>query len=152
MLMTLAKACEIAGHGADKIIDDRTILRREADVDFLCPAENGRIICNRDDVAALILYAEMRRAGQPVKVAGITASRIRDGMRDYPEADQLTIVTFQNGLTTTLPSADLDLSTGYNSGSYLSTALLVDCRNLRARVQSAVDAFEPVIGAEDERD
>jgi hypothetical protein len=136
--MTIAKCSEIAGYDLKKLIDDRTILRRETGgTDFLPAPTSGRTICDRDDAAALILYAEMRGAGQPVKVAGITASRIRDGMRHFPEADQLTIVSFQNGLTITLPSADLDLRTGYNSGSYLSTALLVDCRNLRARVQRA---------------
>lgn len=150
MLMTLAKASEIAGHEVDKIVDDRTILRRETNADFLSRSDNGRITCDRDDAAALIFYAGMRRVGHPVKVAGLTASRIREAMRVHPEADQLTIVTLENGSICTLPSSDLDLSTGYNSGGFIVTALLVDVRNLRAKVQRAIDSYEPVIGAEDE--
>jgi hypothetical protein len=150
MKMTLALACEIAGHDQKKLIDDRTILRREKQCDFLSPPTNGRTICDHDDVVALLFYAEMLRIGQPVKVAGLNASRLRDAMRDDPDADQLTIVTHTNGNTFTRPTESLDLSSGYHSGGHVLTATTVDVRNLRDRVQRAADAYEPVIGADDE--
>ena len=149
MKMTLGRACEIAGRDQKKLIDDRTILRREAGCDFLGSPINGRTICDRDDVVALTFYAEMLRTGQPVKLAGLNASRLREAMRDDPDADQLTIVTLANGSTFTRPTPTLDLSSGYHSGGHILSATTVDARNLRARVQRAIDAYEPVIGADD---
>ena len=139
MFFTLAKACDdIARYDLKKLIDDRTILRRETGEDFITRESSGRLTLDTDDVASLILYAEMRRAGHPVKIAGVLASRIRAAMRDYPDADQLVSVTLENGSAFALPAEMLDLSSGYNSGQFLLTAILVDCRNLRQRVQRRV--------------
>lgn len=149
MLMTLAKACEdIAAYDLKKLTDDRTILRRETGQDFITRESSGRLTLDQDDVAALILYAEMRRAGQPVKFAGVFVSRIRAAMRDYPDADQIISATLENGSSFALPADGVDLTSGYTSGSYLLTATLIDVRNLRQRVQRAVDAYEPGIEAE----
>lgn len=144
MLMTLAKACEdIAAYDLKKLSDDRTILRRETGHDFITRADNGRIVLDHDDVVALILYADLRRMDHPVKIAGVLASRIRAAMRDHPDAHQLVCVTLENGSAFTLPAEMLDLSSGYNSGQFLLTATLVDVRNLRQRVQRAVETYEP---------
>jgi hypothetical protein len=152
MRFTYAKLCEIAGYDEKKLTDDRTILRRDTSVDFIKAqgALGVPLIASRDDVAATILYAAVRDAGQPVKVAGLTAARVRDGMEAHPEADQLTTVTLENGLTFTQPTADLDLRSGFTSGANVITATMVDVRNLRDRVRRAVEAFEPVIGTDNE--
>jgi hypothetical protein len=151
MLMTLAEASEIAAFPSKNLIDDRVLIRRETGgPDIITRPAIGRPALDIDDAAALILYAEMRRAGQPVKFAGVFASRIRAAMRDYPDTDQLVSVTLENGNSFALPAEMLDLTTGYTSGQYLLTATLVDCRNLRARVQRAVEAYEPGIEAEHE--
>ena len=143
MLMTLAKACDLARYDQKKLIDDRTLLRRDMEADFITPPAMGRLTLDVDDAAALILYADLRKLGQPVKFAGLFASRIRGAMRDFLDADQLTTVTLENGSTFTLPSALLDLSSGYGSGGYIVTATLVDVRNLRDRVRRALNIYEP---------
>jgi hypothetical protein len=151
MLMTLAKACQIAAFPSKNLIDDRVLIRRETGgLDIITPPAIGRPALDIDDAAALILYAEMRRAGQPVKVAGVFASRVRAAMRCYSDANQLVSVALENGNSFALPAEMLDLTTGYMSGHYLLTATLVDVRNLRARVRRSIDAYEPGIGAEDE--
>ena len=154
MRFTYAKLCEIAGYDEKKLTDDRTILRRDTGTDFIMAqgALGVPLIADRDDVAATILYAVVRDAGQPVKVAGLTAQRVREAMHAHPEADQLTIVTLENRFTFVLPSDVIDLRPGDTSGGKIVTATVVDVRNLRARVQRAIDAYEPVIGADDERD
>jgi hypothetical protein len=152
MRFTYAKLCKIAGCDEKKLTDDRTILRRDTGVDFIKAqgALGVALIADRDDVAASILYAVVRDAGQPVKIAGLMAARIRDAMQAHPEADQLSIVTLENRFTFILPASALDLRDGDTSGSKVVTATMVDVRNLRNRVQRAVDAYEPVIGADDE--
>ncbi|MBA3511840.1 MAG: hypothetical protein H0T81_08045 [Sphingomonas sp.] len=148
--MTLAKACEgIAAYDLKKLSDDRTILRRETGEDFITPPELGRLNLDLDDAAAVCGYADLRRAGYPVKLAGTIMSRVRTAMREYPEADQLTTVLLDNGFTFTLPSASLDLASGFNSGRYVVAATLIDVRNVRERVQRVIEAYEPGIGVED---
>jgi hypothetical protein len=150
MQMTIAKVAEdIAQYDLKKLTDDRTILRRETGDDFLERETNGRLILNVDDAALLCGYADLRRAGYPVKLAGTIMSRIRTAMLATPEADQLMTVTLENGGTFTLDAATLDLSSGYNSGGYITSALLFDVRNYRQRVQRAIDAYEPGIEADD---
>lgn len=152
MRFTYTKLCEIAGYDEKKLTDDRTILRRDTGMDFIKAqgALGVPLIADRDDVAAAILYAVVRNAGQPVKAAGVMAARIREGMAAHPDADQLTIVLIETGATFTLPTADLDLRSGYTSGGFVVTATTVEVGNLRERVQRAVEAYEPVIGADDE--
>jgi hypothetical protein len=145
--MTFRKVCEYTGWDYSKAGDDRL-----NGADFIAHSGSGRIVCDQDDCAAAFLYVDMRRAGHTVRVAGAAANRIRTAMRDHPEADQLTTVEMENGNRFTLPSADLDLTSGYTSGSPVTSATMVDVRNLRARVECAVAADERVIGAEDERD
>lgn len=150
MLMTLNEACKTTKLDQKKLADARTILRRETGADFLNPPTNGCTHCDPDDVAALTLYAELRGAGQPVKVAGLMTSRVRDAMRSNPEADQLTVVTLNNGSSFTRPTASLDLTSGFHSGGHVLTATIVDVRNLRDRVKRAIDAYQQVIGAVDD--
>jgi hypothetical protein len=149
--MTLAKVCDdIAIYDLKKLTDDRTILRRETGFDFIMRADNGRLILDHDDAAAVTGYADLRRAGYPVKLAGSIMARIRAAMLDDPDEPQHTVVLLGNGSTFNLPSSQLDLTTGINSGSYVVAATLVDVRNLRERVQRAIDAYEPGIEVEDE--
>lgn len=152
MRFTYPKLCEIAGYDEKKLTDDRTILRRDTGKDFINAqgALGVPLVASRDDVAATILYAVVRTAGQPVKLAGLMAARVREAMEAHPEADQLTIVTLENRFTFILPTDALDLRNGDTSGGKVVTATIVNVRNLRDRVQRAIDAYEPVIGAEDE--
>jgi len=150
MLMTIAKVAEdIARYDLKKLTDDRTILRRETGDDFLERETNGRLILNIDDAAVLCGYADLRRAGYPVKLAGTMMSRIRTAMLATPEADQLMTVTLENGGTFTLDASTLELGSGYNSGGYITNAFLFDVRNYRERVQRAIDVYEPGIEASD---
>jgi hypothetical protein len=146
MLITREKAAEIAGYKPKWITDDSYILRKELGEDIFgderkaLSIDGGVVICG---------YVDLRNAGYPVKLAGTIMSRIRTAMLATPEADQLMTVTLENGGTFTLDAATLDLSSGYNSGGYITSALLFDVRNYRQRVQRAIDAYEPGIEADD---
>jgi hypothetical protein len=154
MLMTLARACEaeFADYDLKKLTDDRTILRRETGLDFLTPGDNGRLALDLDDVAALCGYADLRRSAirYPVKLAGSIMARVRAAMRDYPDEPQFTVVQLANGSVFVLPTSMLDLSSGFTSGTYLLAATIIDARNLRDRVQRAVEAYQPESEREDE--
>lgn len=105
---------------------------------------------NADDQAAHLYFMDLRKDDHPVKRAGSIATRLRDAMRDHPGADQLTLVTMQNGNRFAVPTPDLDLATGWTSGGFVRDALTIDVRNLRARIQKLIEAHEPVIGGEDD--
>ena len=94
---------------------------------------------NTDDLAAELFFMDQRADGHSVKMAGTIATRLRRAMSDVPNADQLTLVTLENGNRFGLPTATLDFSTGWNSGGAIREALIVDTRNLRARVQRLAD-------------
>ena len=153
MQMTLARACMIAGYPQPNLIDERVLIRRECGDDIITQVPPGRpLALDIDDAAALCLYADLRNAqhSYPVKLAGLIASRIRTAMRANPRADQLVTVTLANGFSFTLPTDDLDLTSGFNTGGYVTTALLVDVRNYRERVTRSIEAFEPGTEADDE--
>ena len=142
--MTFRKVCEYAGVDYKKTIDDRA-----NGADFILTGANGRAICDTDDCVATMAYARMREQGHKVRVAGTMAKRLREAMRDYPDAEQLTTVTLLNGLTFTQPASDLDLSTGYISGGFMLSATVFDVRNFRDLVRQAIEAEVTVIGGED---
>ena len=146
MQLTLERGCEVADNYPKKRLIDELVLVRRASSDaedFITRSATGRLTPDLDDAAALCGYADLIRAGYPVKLAGLIISRIRTGMRAYPDADQLVTVTLQNGFSFTMPAGDLDLSSGFSTGGFMTTALLVDVRNYRERVQRAIDAYEP---------
>lgn len=101
-------------------------------------------------MAAALLYLDQRAAGLTREHAGRLATHIWTGMVAHPDADQLTLVVIENGSASVHSTASLDLGSGYICGGYLATALVVDVRNLRARVQRAVEASARVIGDDDE--
>jgi len=142
--MTKRKLCEYKNLDFKKSSDDTL-----NGAGFLQVGRKGRIVCDADDCAAAFAYTDLRKTGQTVRVAGATAKRIREAMRDYPAADQLTVVSLLNGLTLTHPAADLDLTTGYVSRGFILSATMFDLRNLRERVRQAIAADCAVIGAED---
>ena len=143
--MTMRKLCEFTGWDFKRSADDRA-----NGADFILTGKNGRLLCDGDDCAAAFIYVDARKAGQTVRVAGAMAKRLREAMRDFPDADQLTTVSLLNGSTFNQPSADLDLTTGYVSGGFILTATMFDVRNLRDRVRQAVEAEPAVIGGDDE--
>ena len=142
--MTKRKLCEYSGWDFKKSSDDIA-----NGADFILTGENGRYTCDGDDCAAAFAYMDDRNAGLSVRVAGARAKRLREAMAKYPDADQLTAVTLLSGLTFMQPTTGLDLTGGYVSGSYVQTATMFDVRNLRDRVQKAVEADVRVIGADD---
>jgi hypothetical protein len=146
MIFTTKAACQVLGR-------DRK--QQEGDIatghcGHVPQAVNGMRHWRPDELAAELFFMDLRREGYSVKIAGLIATRLRTGMRDYPEADQLTLVTMMNGNRFAVPTAELDLTNGWTSGGPVREALMIDVRNLRARVQQLVEAYEPVIEAEDE--
>jgi hypothetical protein len=111
---------------------------------------NGMRHWRDDDLAAELLFMDLRREGYSVKIAGLIATRLRTAMREHPEAAQLTLVTMMNGNRFAVPTADLDLANGWTSGGPVREALMIDVRNLRARISQLLEAYEPVIGGGDD--
>jgi hypothetical protein len=111
---------------------------------------NGMRHWRPDDLAAELYFMDLRREGYSVKIAGLVATRLRTAMREHPDADQLTLVTMMNGNRFAVPTAKLDMESGWTSGGPVREALTIDVRNLRARIGALIEAYEPVIGGEDE--
>lgn len=103
-----------------------------------------------DDIVAELFFLDHRADSYPVKLAGALSTRLREGMHRDPEADQLTLVRLDNGSTFTMPTAALDLRSGVTSGSTVRTALTVDVRGYRGRVQRLIEADAQIVGSEDE--
>jgi|GEM_PF-4210332 len=144
MLFANKKACQLLGWDRKTQTDDKST----GHLGFV-PGADESYYWRLDALVAGLFYLDQRKAGLTVKLAGQAATRLRTGMREHPAADQLTITTLENGAVSVLPTASLDLSTGYLSGGYLLTALTVDARNLRLRVQRLIEADAAIIGGED---
>lgn len=145
MFYTNRKAAEILGRCRKTQNDDK----KTGNLPFE-PTANEGYRWDPSRLVAARFYLDQRDAGLTVKLAGQAATRLWQGMLDYPEAEQLTVVTLENGSKSILPTVEVDLATGYLSGGYLAHALVIDVRNLRARVQRAIDADAAVIGDRDE--
>jgi hypothetical protein len=98
-----------------------------------------------DDLAAERFFMDLRACGYPVKLAGSIATRLRRAMREYPEADQLSMVALENGNRFALPTATLELTSGWSSGARVRDALIIDARNLRERMRRVIEASEPEV-------
>lgn len=142
MPMTRERAGEVAAYKPKWITDDSYILRNDLGEDIF--GDERRALDN-EDVVILCGYADLRRAGYPVKLAGLIMSRIRTAMLATPDADELVTVTLENGGTFTLDASTVDLSSGYSSGGYITTAFMFCVRNYRERVQRAIEAYEPEV-------
>jgi len=143
---TNKKACELLKWDRKVQADDKG----SGHCLFVPKSDAGFCIWDLPALVAGQFYMDCRSAGQTVKQAGQAATRLLAGMRDYPGAAQLTVLTLENGSRSILPTDTIHLSTGFISGGYLATALLIDVRNLAARVQRLVDADAALIGERDE--
>lgn len=111
-----------------------------------CPASEADTRWSAERICAALFYLDSRRDGLTRELAGRLASKLWSGMEEYPGADQLTIVKLENGSTSILSTASLDLSTGFVSGGNVATALLIEVRGLRERVARAIDAAAALVG------
>ncbi|GGE21918.1 hypothetical protein GCM10011529_30670 [Polymorphobacter glacialis] len=146
MLFTNKKACQnILGWDRKVQTDDKA----SGHINF-APTFDDNFNWNLDRLTAAQFYLDQRTAGFTVKMAGQAATRLYNGLCDYPDADQLTVVQIENGSASIMPADKIDLASGFVSGGYLATALLIDVRNLRTRVQRAIEADAAVIGARGE--
>jgi hypothetical protein len=71
-------------------------------------------------------------------------------MRVHPDADQLSLVTLENGNRFALPTETVDLTGGWNSGGRVREAVIIDARNLRERIQEAIEADPQLTEVRDE--
>lgn len=145
MMFTNRKAAEMLGRDRKVQNDDKATGHLGFEPTF---AEHFR--WDLDRLAALLFYMDQRAAGFTVKLAGQAATRLHSGISAHPDADQLTILTLENGNKSILPADTIDLASGFISGGYLASALLVDVRNLKMRVQRAIDTDAAVIGDRDD--
>lgn len=145
MKFTNKKACQLLGWDRKSQGDELAT----GHCHFAPSAGTGMRFWEVDDLVAGQFYMDQRAAGLTVKLAGQAASRLRLGIADYPDADQLTIVALENGSMSVLPTDQIDLSTGYMSGGYIATALMIPINNIRMRVQRSIDADAEIVGGDD---
>lgn len=147
MKYTNKKMCQILSRDRRTQADDYST----GECAYVPEPEGGCRFWTPDDMVAELFFLDQRADGYTVKIAGRVATRLRDGMRGAPEADLITVVRLENGSTFTAATADLDLSSGYTSGSFVRTALTIDVRNYRERVRRLIEADAQIVGGEDER-
>lgn len=104
----------------------------------------------RDGLATEDYFLTLRREGWPVKLAGALATRLWEAVQVQPLADQLLLVTMENGNRFSAPAGSVDLTSGYTSGSLTREALLIDVRNLRERAQRLIDDHAELVGQVDD--
>ena len=84
--------------------------------------------------------------GWPMRLAGEEAQRLYSAMIEHPQAERLALVTLENGFRFAIPADQIDLASGYNSGSAVREALIVDTRNLRARIARLIEEASKIVG------
>lgn len=129
---------------------------RQAESDMACkggfrPAEYaGQHRYGINELVALDYQMVKRAEGYPIKLAGEAATWLYNAMVQHPEADRLALVSLDNGNRFAIPAAAIDLSTGYSSGAAVREALVIDARNLRARIGDMIERAALVVGEADD--
>lgn len=110
----------------------------------------GQPMYGEAELIALDAFLTKRNEGYPVRLAGDFARRFHAALTAHPQADRLALVTLENTKRFAVDADQLDLTTGYSSGSPVREALVVDARNLRARIAGMIDAAGLIVGERDE--
>jgi hypothetical protein len=114
------------------------------------PTETERFLWSRDRIVAVRAFYDFRLDGLTVRAAARIANKIWEGIQMHPVADQMVIVTLENGSTSVHPVEAVDLRSGFIGGVHMASALIVDVRNLRARIDRAVQADAQIVGEIDD--
>lgn len=117
---------------------------------FRPPLFVGQVQYGVDELVVLDMQQSLRAERWPVRLAGGFAARLHRAITAHPEADRLALVTLGNGNRFAVPADSIDLSSGYSSGAHVREALIVDVRNLRARISRMIDAAAQIVGDHDE--
>lgn len=146
---TRKEACKIMAQGHDDF--DR---QAESDMTgaggFRPEPYAGQVLYGMTELIALDRQLTLREEGYSVRLAGEHASRVHRALTAYPDADRLALVTLDNGNRFALPAEQVDLASGYSSGLAVREALLVDVRNLRARIERMIEAAGRIVGEPDD--
>lgn len=123
------------------------IARRTSGEVTIGPAKPPRGQASRSTIAMLIamkIYQEFLELGCKPRDANKLASRFQDALDQYPNEERLTLFKLENGATRILPSKGLDLSTGFNSGGYVLSAIEFSILNIREIIEKKL-AAHPVL-------
>lgn len=146
---TRAEACRIMAQGHSKI--DR---QAESDMashgGFRPEPFAGQVLYGEAELIALDRQLTRREEGFSVRVAGEEAARLHRAITAHPAADRLALVTLMNGNRFALPADQVDLASGYSSGVPVREALVIDARNLRARIADMIEAAGRIVGEPDD--
>jgi hypothetical protein len=117
---------------------------------YVPEAEGNLRLWSKEDMVAELYFMGLRAERYTVRIAGALASRLRRAMNDYPEAPLLALLTLENGNRLAMPIDRVDLLQGYNSGCTIRETLVVDVRNLRARLDRMIEAAGQIVGSLDD--
>jgi hypothetical protein len=136
-----------AGHSWNQFHND--IAKSNGAIGFL-PGPLEHHLWSLPRAAVALFYLIQCEAGLTVKTAGRWATKLWEGVQMHPDQDQLTLLTLENGATSIHPAGSVDLASGYVGGGFIVTALTVDLRNLRDRLEKAVEQEAAIIGERDD--
>lgn len=110
----------------------------------------GQLRYGDPELIALDHQQSLKAEGYSVRLAGDRATRLHRGIVANPEAERLALVTLDNGNRFAVNSDEFDLTTGYCSGSMIRESIIIDIRNLRARIARMIEDAAAVVGEPDD--
>lgn len=131
------------------------ISRRTSEEVTIGPAKPPRGKASRSTLGDLItmkIYQELLELGCKPRDANHLASRFQDAMDQYPNEERLTLFKLENGATRILPSKELDLSTGFNSGGYIVSGIEFSILNIREIIEKKLAAHPVLFNGDGEPD
>lgn len=131
-------------------IDRQKLADAIATGDYPCaPATSAGVarVFEVDDMAALYLFARLNERGVPAKMAGAVACRVREGMKNTPDADRIVIARALNGASGMTPFEHWNPEgREINPGMPLMVTEIYDVRNIREIVRQGLDRESRILG------
>lgn len=149
MLITTKTMCLIMGRDRKQQADDIATGHLAYVPDG---GSNLRLWSVDGEMAVELFFTDLRKEKYTVRIAGMLASRLHRAMTAYPDADRIALVTLENGNRFGLPADQVDLTSGFSSGVPVRETLIVEVRNLRARITRMIEAASLIIGDADDAD
>lgn len=109
----------------------------------------GQLLYGEPELIALDEQQRMKAEGFSVRLAGDRATRLHRGILADPEAERLLLVALDNGNRFAANADEFDLASGFSSGSTMREAVIIDVRNLRARIARMIEDAAAIVGEPD---
>ncbi|WP_298018259.1 hypothetical protein [uncultured Parasphingopyxis sp.] len=103
-------------------------------------AQLGKARClSPRQAGMMMLVDDLMHFGMKSPLALRIAERFMIAVREYPDAPQLTMTVIQSGAISIQPTDGLNFDSGFINGGLVSFTMMIDVRNLAARVDTALE-------------